>query len=199
MNGTSPIAIVTSTASSTASVFNTNATTGNLFGAATTTNLSLSGNVNIGSSSSATTTLNVGGLITGNEVKIKSTSNGTANLSSGVTTGTVNLFTGLTTGTMNIGSAAAGTTSLLFTTQSTSTTTGSFVTAGGIGVAKNLYLGGNATMIYQSGDPTKDSTGVILYSKNSNLSNTGLYFVNNTMSGELISKKKALAYSIVFG
>ena len=35
MNGTSPIAIVTSTASSTANVFNTNATTGNLFGAAT--------------------------------------------------------------------------------------------------------------------------------------------------------------------
>ena len=206
MNGVSPSIVTSSTG--TASIFNTNATTGNLFGAATTgnllgsattTNLSLSGNVNIGSSSSATTTLNVGGLITGNEIKIKSTSNGTANLLSGVTTGTVNLFTGLTTGTMNIGSAAAGTSSLLFTTQSTSTTTGSFVTAGGIGVAKNLYLGGNATMIYQNSDPTKDNTGVILYSKNSNLSNTGLYFVNNTMSGELISKKKALAYSIVFG
>lgn len=37
------------------------------------------------------------------------------------------------------------------TTQSTSTTSGSIVTAGGIGVGKNMYLGGNLTMTSSTG------------------------------------------------
>jgi len=84
-------------------------------------------------------------------------------------------------------------------TDSTSLTTGALIVAGGVGITKNLYLGKNTTMIFQSTDPTNDSNGVTVYTKNSNLSNTGIYYVNSTTSGELVSKRKALAYSIVFG
>jgi hypothetical protein len=84
-------------------------------------------------------------------------------------------------------------------TDSTSATTGALIVAGGVGITKNLYLGKNTTMIFQATDPTADSGGVTVYSKNSNLSNTGIYYVNSTTSGELVSKRKALAYSIVFG
>jgi hypothetical protein len=241
MNGTSPLTIATSTASSTASLFIQNVITGNLFGsaetinigstvgtvyinnptvvgsqitqnlynttattmnfagAATTTNISDSGNINLGSSTSATTTVKVGGSISGNTLKIASTTSGTITVSSDVTTGTINLFTDTTTGTINVGSDDDGIVDIGFTTESTSTTTGAVVVAGGVGIEKNLYVGESTTMMFQTTDPVADAGGVTVYTKNSDLNNTGIYYVNSNISGELISKKKALAYSIVFG
>ena len=241
MNGTSPLTIATSTASSTASLFIQNVITGNLFGsaetinigstvgtvyinnptvvgsqiiqnlynttattmnfagAATTTNISDSGNINLGSSTSATTTVKVGGSISGNTLKIASTTSGTITVSSDVTTGTINLFTDTTTGTINVGSDDDGIVDIAFTTESTSTTTGAVVVAGGVGIEKNLYVGEATTMMFQTTDPVADAGGVTVYAKNSDLNNTGIYYVNSNVSGELVSKKKALAYSIVFG
>jgi hypothetical protein len=299
MNGANPSIVTSNTG--TANVFNTNALTGNLFGAATTTNISNSGNINLGTSTSATTTVKIGGAISGNTLKIASTTSGTITVSSDVTTGTINLFTGITTGTMNIGSAANGIVDVAFTTESTSTTTGALTVAGGVGIGnklyvnngiygetlaltnqlqvmtdgtdgnaillgnygahiyideyqleiataygqnltlgigygkyitvydpsgdvninttteststvtgaftvdggvgiqKNLNVGGSTTMVYQTTEPT-ESDGVTVYAKEDDLSNTGLYYVNSSgTSGELVSKKKALAYSIVFG
>ena len=54
-------------------------------------------------------------------------------------------------------------------------------------------------MMFQTTDPVVDAGGVTVYTKNSDLNNTGIYYVNSNVSGELVSKKKALAYSIVFG
>lgn len=161
-------------------------------------------NLGTGGQTGSTTNVNVGspngGLITLNtQVNLTSTSSGTATISSDVTTGSVNLFTGLTTGTLNLGSAAAGKVSVAFNTDSTSATTGALVVTGGVGISKSLYLGEDTTMLFRATDPTAVSGGVTVYSKNSNLSNTGIYYVNSTTSGELVSKRKALAYSIVFG
>ena len=183
----------------TQNLYNTTATTVNFAGAATITNISDSGNINLGTSTSATTTVKVGGAISGNTLKIASTATSTINLSSDVTTGTINLFTDTTTGTINVGSTNNGIVDVAFTTESTSTTTGAVVVAGGVGIEKNLYVGESTTMIFKTTDPVADADGVTVYAKDANLGNTGLYYVNSTVSGELISKKKALAYSIVFG
>ena len=113
---------------------NTTATTGNLFGAATA--------VNIGTSAAAASTLTFGPTITGNTFEINSTAGGTVNLSSDVTTGIVNLYTGLTTGTMNLGSANGGKVSIAFTTDTSSNSTGALQVAGGVMVAKDLFVGG---------------------------------------------------------
>lgn len=163
-------------------------------------------NLGTGAVSGSTTAINIGsangGTITFNsQTKLGSTASGTAILTSDVTTGNINLFTSLTTGTLYIGSGADGKASVSFTSNSTSTTTGALVVAGGVGIAKNLYLGSTTTMKFQdvSSTPTADSSGVIIYTKAANLGNTGIYYVNSTTQGELVSKRKALAYSIVFG
>jgi len=83
LNGTSPISISTSTTSSTVNVFNTNATTGNLFGAATTINIGAA-NSTITFGDTGNTTVKINGASTG----------GTATLGSNVTTGTISVFTG---------------------------------------------------------------------------------------------------------
>jgi hypothetical protein len=67
-----------------------------------TINIGASGTINLGTGSGATTTVDIGGAITGNTLKISSITGGTANLSSDVTNGIVNVFTG-STGTINIG------------------------------------------------------------------------------------------------
>jgi hypothetical protein len=71
---------------------------------------------------------------------------GTATLASNVTTGAVNIFTGTTTGTVTIGSAAAGKLTVAFNSASTSTSTGSLVVTGGVGVGGSVY----ATTIYEN-------------------------------------------------
>jgi len=104
------------TAMAIANVFNTNATTVNFAGAATTLALANTGTsartINVATAATgAASTLTFGGAVTGNIVKINSTAAGTINLTSDVTTGTVNLYTGTTTGTINIGSTgSSGTT-----------------------------------------------------------------------------------------
>ena len=67
-----------------------------------TINIGSTGIINLGTGTSAITTVDVGGAVTGNILKISSTAVGTANLTSDVTSGTVNVFDG-TTGTVNIG------------------------------------------------------------------------------------------------
>jgi hypothetical protein len=97
------------TSMSTANVFNQIVSTVNFAGSATTLALANSSSsataINIATNATGgASTLTFGGAVTGNIVKIKSTTTGTVNLTSDVTTGTVNLYTGTTTGTINIGS-----------------------------------------------------------------------------------------------
>jgi hypothetical protein len=72
-----------------------------------TTNLANAGTINLGNSSSNTTLVDIGGAITGNQLKISGTSSGTVTVTSDVTTGTVNLFDNVTTGTLNVATAGA--------------------------------------------------------------------------------------------
>ena len=104
-NATTGTATIRTTAGvTTANVFNTVATTGNLFGVATT--------ANIATSASAASTLTFGPAITANTFKIGSTSGGTVNLTSDVTTGVINAYTGVTTGTVNLATGGASTTNI---------------------------------------------------------------------------------------
>lgn len=109
------------TSSSSATLFDTNAATLNIGGAAT--------SLTIG----ATT-----GIITLRNPTIQTP----------ITTGTLNLFTNVSTGLVNIGSAAAGRFNIKFTTASTSSTTGALIVDGGIGVAGVSYFGND---VYLSG------------------------------------------------
>ncbi len=68
-----------------------------------TTNLANAGTINLGKSSSLTTSVDIGGAITGNTLKISGTAGGTVTVTSDVTTGSVDLFNNLTTGTINLG------------------------------------------------------------------------------------------------
>jgi hypothetical protein len=77
-----------------------------------TINIGESGTVNLGNSTAASTAIVVGGAITGNSLKIASTSSGTVILNSDVTTGTVDLFNNITTGTVNIASSGSSTINL---------------------------------------------------------------------------------------
>jgi hypothetical protein len=43
------------------------------------------------------------------------------------------------------------------------------------------------------------TAGVKFSAKNADIGITGIYFINASTQGELISKSKALAYSILFG
>jgi hypothetical protein len=72
-----------------------------------TTNLASSGTINLGNSSGETTLVDIGGAITGNQLKISGTTDGVVTLTSDVTTGTVNLFGNVTTGTLNVATAGA--------------------------------------------------------------------------------------------
>jgi hypothetical protein len=95
-------------------------------------------------------------------------------------------------------------------TISSDPTTGALVVTGGVGIGNNLNvsgdiagndinLSGTTLLQFQESDPTSNSSGVTIYTKDSELGVSGVYFVNNTTQGQLISKSKALAYSIIFG
>ena len=95
-------------------------------------------------------------------------------------------------------------------TISSDPTTGALVITGGVGIGNNLNVSGDITandinlsgttlLQFQESDPTANSSGVTIYTKDSELGVSGVYFVNNTTQGQLISKSKALAYSIIFG
>ena len=72
-----------------------------------TTNIADAGTINLGKSSSLTTTVDIGGAITGNQFKISGIAAGAVTVTSDVTTGTVDLFNNVTTGTVNIAGAGA--------------------------------------------------------------------------------------------
>jgi hypothetical protein len=182
MNGANP-SIVTSDAG-TASVFNTNAATGNLFGAAGTINIGPSGagtvtirpGTLVGTSAtqalynSVATTLNFAGAATalsmGAATGTLTVGNPTLTMTNGTTlnmngaspsivtsnAGTASVFnTNATTGnlfgaatTITIGASSAGTLTVRHTTNSTTSTNGALVVAGGLGVAQDIW----ATNIY---------------------------------------------------
>lgn len=72
------------------------------------TSLAKSGIINLGNTgASATTTVNIGGNVSGNQLKILGTADGLVTVTSDVTTGTVDLFNTVTTGTINIGTGGA--------------------------------------------------------------------------------------------
>jgi hypothetical protein len=100
---------IAGTAAGTTSAITTDVTSGtfNMLQSVTgTVKLGASGTIQLGTSTSATTTAQVGGAFTGNILKIAGTAAGTISLTSDVTTGTVNIFTG-TTGTINVGSSGS--------------------------------------------------------------------------------------------
>ena len=102
---------ITTTSTGTATLFNTNATTLNVGGAATTVAIGNVGTgartVNIGTAATGgASTLTFGGAVTGNTVKLGGTTSGTINFTTDVTTGVANIFTSVT-GNTNIGGAAA--------------------------------------------------------------------------------------------
>lgn len=124
------------TTSTTATLFNTNATTLSVGGAATTLNIANTGTVarTISLATAATggaSTLTFGGAVTGNILKIQGTAAGEINLTTDVTTGIANLFTSVT-GKLQIGgvgselyfgtqTAVTGTTTTIATTTETVT------------------------------------------------------------------------------
>ena len=70
---------------------------------------------------------------------------------------------------------------------------------GEINLAKAAEVGIQLNFVDQGSDPSVTASKNKVYSKTPSGGGTGLYFVNNTTSGEMISKSKAIAFSLVFG
>ena len=114
INGTSALSASVILGSAVTPTLGGNSTTGITLGGTALTS------VQIGSNTTAANTVTVGGAITGNAVKIASTTGGTIALSTDVTTGTINEWSSITTGTVNFANAI---------------TTGTINIAGGSGAA----------------------------------------------------------------
>ena len=87
----------------------TNVNIGSAVSGASGTTAVNSGVINLGTVQSAATTLNIGPAITGNTVKFASTTGGTVNITTDVTTGAITMFAGLSTGTVNLGVGSGAT------------------------------------------------------------------------------------------
>jgi hypothetical protein len=70
---------------------------------------------------------------------------------------------------------------------------------GNIILAKETAVSVQLDFTDQGSDPSATATVNKVYSKTPSGGGTGLYFVNNTTTGEFISKSKSIAYSLVFG
>lgn len=70
---------------------------------------------------------------------------------------------------------------------------------GNIILAKETGVSVQLDFTDQGSDPSATATVNKVYSKTPSGGGTGLYFVNNTTTGEFISKSKSIAYSLVFG
>ena len=133
-------------------LINTNITTGNVFGIATT--------INAGTSAAAASTLNFGPAITGNTFKLAGTAVGTVNYTTDVTSGTVNAWQSVTgtvnlgkSGTINIGNSTTATTAAIVggaitgnslkiaSTAAGSVTLNSDVTTGSVNLFNNITTG----------------------------------------------------------
>jgi len=115
--GTTSSTLDLATGMFTANVFTSILTTLNLASAATSISIANTGSgartVNIGTAATGgASTLTFGGAVTGNTLKINSTTAGTLNLTTDVTTGIVNLYTSVTTGTVNLATGGASTINL---------------------------------------------------------------------------------------
>ena len=154
---------ITSSTGTTANVFNTTVTTGNLFGTAT--------NITVGANS--------GTFTHGNPTIVG-------------TQAVQNLFNTVAT-TLNIGGAATvislgastGKTTINSTDNATSTGTGAFVISGGLGIAKDVWIGGNlnvAGTVNQTSSTSLTVNDQYLYLANNNTGNlldTGMVQVFN--------------------
>ena len=141
------------TSATTFNLVNSTATTINAFGAATSLNMG-----------AAASTIGLG-KTTGNTI-VSIAGNGTAGtatLTSNVTSGKFALAPSVTTGTVEVGSSTAGKASVLFTSASSSTSTGALVVAGGVGVGKNLNVANNVSI---AGNLTVDGTVVFTNGNN---------------------------------
>lgn len=124
------------TTAGTATLFNANATTLSVGGAATSLNIANTGTgartVNLATAATGgASTLTFGGAVTGNTVKISGTAAGEINLTTDVTTGSANLFTSVT-GKVQVGGVGtklyAGTQTAITGTTTTVATTSQTVT-----------------------------------------------------------------------
>lgn len=62
-----------------------------------------------------------------------------------------------------------------------------------------IYVDNAMSFELRATDPTYENTSTTIYSKQPNVGDTGFYFVNsNSVSGEFISKKKALLFGMLF-
>ncbi len=121
-------------AATTQNVFNTVATTVNAFGTATALNMGQANAIVTLGKTNGNTAVS----IAGNGIS------GTATLTSNVTTGKFAIAPSITTGSIDVGSSSAGTTKVLFTTDSDTINTGALVVSGGVGIGKVLRVGNNA-------------------------------------------------------
>ena len=144
-------------------------------------NIGASGIIQLGTSTSATTTAQVGGAFTGNTLKVAGTAAGTINLTTDVTTGIVNIFTG-TTGTVNLGGTGALVTNSGYYIHSINAT----VSAAGNAVqstATPLTKGVNILTTVTSGSATgvalpTGTAGMVIFVYNSTATAANVYPVN---------------------
>ena len=167
------------TPSPTYSLIDTAATTVNAFGAATT--------LNIGAANTITTL----GKNTGNTTLIVSSGGlaGMATIDSNATTGIFRVAPTISTGEVRVGSVNAGKLKVVFNTDSSSSITGAVIVDGGVGIAKQLFVGG-ATRI--SGNTTIQGNlvvdGAVTFTNSSNVnivvseSSINDLFVANTLT-----------------
>lgn len=167
------------TPSPTYSLIDTTATTVNAFGAATT--------LNIGAANTITTL----GKNTGNTTLIVSSGGlaGMATIDSNATTGIFRVAPTISTGEVRVGSANTGKLKVAFNTDSSSSITGAVIVDGGVGIAKQLFVGG-ATRI--SGNTTIQGNlvvdGAVTFTNSSNVnitvseSNVNDLLVANTLT-----------------
>jgi len=66
-----------------------------------------------------------------------------------------------------------------------------------LGVVGQISLVGSQVLA-NTARPTNIANTVILYSNTTGVGGTGLYFTSNVVAGELISKNKAIVYSLIF-
>lgn len=182
--------IRTNTGVTTANIFDTVATTGNLFGAATTVAIANTGTgartVNVATAATAgASTLNFGGAVTGNTLEINSVAAGTVNISSDVTTGTVNLFAGVTTGTVNIATGGASTTVFGGTTGNSTISIRGNGTSGTAAITSNVTTG--------TANIFTGVTGTINYGGSSTTHDFGnLRIQGNTISTDVVGSTQLI-------
>jgi len=162
-NNTAPT-IATNNSGSTASVFDSNATTVNAFGAGTSVTIgATTGTLNLRNTTitaANATTLN----LNGTSPSIATSSTGTGSVFN-TNIGTGNLFGSATTvnlgagaSTITIGASSSGTATIRLTTASTTTSTGALVVAGGLGVAGQVTA---ATLVETSSIAFKQNVNPI--------------------------------------